>query len=161
MEEKPKSLKEPILDRLGLSLIGVISIASSIAALLLFNHYNRIHGDPVLGRSIVFASFAINSMIYIFSYRSLRQSIFHMNKLSQNKPLIWAVIAGLLMAVIAFVFPFTRDLLGIVPLGWQEWLTVGSIAIGLLLVVEAGKWISNKIHTKPETYVPRDAYDVS
>jgi Ca2+-transporting ATPase len=161
MEEKPKSLKEPILDRLGLSLIGVISIASSIAALLLFNHYNRIHGDPVLGRSIVFASFAINSMIYIFSYRSLRQSIFHMNKLSQNKPLIWAVIAGLLMAVIAFVFPFTRDLLGIVPLGWQEWLTVGSIAIGLLLVVEAGKWISNKIHTKPETYVPKDAYDVS
>jgi hypothetical protein len=64
MSEPPKSLKEPILPPLGLSLVGVISVGSAIAALAIFGYYFRIHGDPVEGRSLVFASFAVNSMIY-------------------------------------------------------------------------------------------------
>jgi len=65
MDEKPKPKNAPILTRLGYILIAVISVASSVFALLIFNHYSAIHGDPAAGRSIVFASFAINSMIYI------------------------------------------------------------------------------------------------
>jgi P-type Ca2+ transporter type 2C len=147
MDEKPKSLKEPILSHLGLSLIGVISVSSAIAVLFLFNHFNSVHGNPVEGRSIVFASFAINSMVYIFAYRSMRQPLFRMNKLTANMPLVWAVLGGLVTAVLPFLIPGLRNLLGIVPLSFGEWLTVAGIALGLLAVVEVGKWISNKIHT--------------
>jgi P-type Ca2+ transporter type 2C len=146
MDEKPKSLKEPILNHLGLSLIGVISISSAVAVLFLFHHFYSAHGNPIEGRSVVFASFAINSMIYIFAYRSMRQPLFRMNKLSANKPLIWAVLTGLGMAVLPFLVPGLRDLLGIVPLTFVEWMEVAGIALGLLAVVEIGKWISNKIH---------------
>jgi len=146
MDEKPRSLKEPILNHLGLSLIGIISIFSAAGALFLFNHQYAVHGNAAEGRSIVFASFAINSMIYIFAYRSLRLPLFRMNKLSANKPLIWAVLAGLVMAILPFVIPSLRSLLDLVPLTWDEWLAVAGIALGLLLVVEVGKWISNKIH---------------
>jgi Ca2+:H+ antiporter len=41
-------------------LIAVISITSAIFALTLFGHYYHIHNNPAEGRSIVFASFAIN-----------------------------------------------------------------------------------------------------
>ena len=146
MEEKPKKLKEPILSHLGLSLIGVISISSAVVVLFLFHHFFTAHGNPVEGRSIVFASFAVNSMVYIFAYRSMRQPLFRMNKLSANKPLIWAVLAGLGTAVLPFLVPGLRNLLGIVPLTFLEWLLVAGIALGLLLVVEIGKWISNKVH---------------
>jgi len=146
MDEKPKSLKEPILDHLGMSLIGVISVSSAIAVLFLFHHFYSIHGDPVEGRSIVFASFAVNSMVYIFAYRSMRQPITRMNKLSTNMPLVWAVIAGLVMAVVPFLIPGLGELLGVVPLSFTEWLVVAGIALGLLVVVEIGKWVSNKIH---------------
>ena len=146
MEEKPKKLKEPILSHLGLSLIGVISISSAMAVLFLFHHFFTAHGNAVEGRSIVFASFAVNSMVYIFAYRSMRQPLFRMNKLSANKPLIWAVLAGLGTAVLPFLVPGLRTLLGIVPLTFLEWLLVAGIALGLLTVVEIGKWISNKIH---------------
>lgn len=146
MDEKPKSVKEPILPRLSLSLIAVISIASALAALLLFNYYFRIHGDIIEGRSLVFASFAVNSMVYIFAYRSMRQPIYKMNPLSQNKPLIWAVVGGLALAVIPFLVPGLRSLLGIVPLAWEQWAVVASIAIGMLLVVEIGKAFSIKLH---------------
>ncbi|MBE3040853.1 MAG: HAD-IC family P-type ATPase [Chloroflexi bacterium] len=146
MDEKPKSLKEPILNHLGLSLIGVISISSAVAVLFLFHHLYSAHGNAVEGRSIVFASFAVNSMVYIFAYRSMRLPLFRMHKLSANMPLVWAVLAGLAMAVLPFLIPGLRDLLGLVQLTVWEWLEVAGIALGLLAVVEVGKWISNKMH---------------
>jgi len=148
MDEKPKSPDEPILNHLGLSLIGVISISSAFAVLFLFQHLYSAHYNAVEGRSIVFASFAINSMIYIFAYRSMRQPLFRMNRLGANMPLVWAVLAGLAMAVLPFIIPGLRALLGIVPLTLSEWLEVVGIAAGLLAVVEVGKWISNKIHAR-------------
>jgi hypothetical protein len=42
-------LTEPILNRLGLSLIAIISIASSVVGLTLFGHYYLQHHDPVVG----------------------------------------------------------------------------------------------------------------
>ena len=139
MDGPPKSIHEPVLTRLGLSLIGVISVASSIFALLLFGHYYQIHNSPIEGRSLVFASFGVNSMIYIFAYRSLRRPLHRMRPLTENRPLLWAVAAGLLLVGVAFLIPALRDLLGIVPLSLEQWGLVGGIAVGLLLVVEAAK----------------------
>jgi len=146
MDEKPRSLKAPILTRLGISLIGVISITSSIFALALFGHYNQVHHDPTAGQSIVFASFAVNSIVYIFAYRSMRLPLYRMNKLTVNKPLIWAAIAGFVTIGIAFLIPGLRELLGIVPLTLQEWSWVIGIGLVLLLLVEIAKAISNRLH---------------
>jgi Ca2+-transporting ATPase len=94
----------------------------------------------------VFASFAVNSMVYIFAYRSMRQPLFRMNKLSANMWLVWSVLGGLLMAVLPFFIPGLRNLLGLVPLTLGGWGYVAGIAFGLLAIVETGKFISNKIH---------------
>lgn len=144
MEEKPHSLKAPILTRLGVSLIAVISIASSIFALTLFGHFFQLHNNPAEGQSIVFASFAINSIVYIFAYRSMREPIYRMNKLSTNKPLIWAVIAGFITIAISFLIPGLRNILGIVPLSLQEWGLVLGIAVLLLIFVEIAKAINRR-----------------
>ena len=146
MDAKPRSLKAPVLTPLAISLIGVISITSAFFALLLFGHYYHIHNNPVEGQSIVFASFAINSIVYIFAYRSMRLPIYRMNKLTANIPLIWAVLAGFLTIFIAFLIPGLRDLLGIMPLTLQEWGWVFGIALILLVTVEIGKAISNRLH---------------
>lgn len=142
MDEKPKSVKEPVLTALGTVMIGVISITSAIFALTLFGHFYNTHNDAVKGQSIVFASFAVNSLVYIFAYRSMRRSIFRSGPLSRNKPLIWAVLSGLLMVAIAFALPFLRDLLGIVPLSLEEWLWVAGVAVALLIAVEIGKAVN-------------------
>jgi Ca2+-transporting ATPase len=121
----------------------VISIGSAIAALVLFGHYYLAHHDIAEGQSLVFASFAVNSMVYIFAYRSMRLPLYRAGSLSRNKPLIAAVIAGLFMVGIAFAIPSIRNLLGIVPLSLQQWSWIAAIAIGLLLAVEIGKGIRN------------------
>ena len=151
MDEKPKSLKEPILPPLGLFLIGVISIGSALAALLIFRHYFKIHGDPVEGRSLVFASLAINSLIYIFAYRSMRKSLFKMNSILKNKPLIFAVIFGMVLVFLPFVIPSLSQVLGVVPLDLKQWLLIFTIALMLLIAVEIGKAVSNWWRDKQNT----------
>jgi len=124
--------------------IGVISVASTIAALLIFGYYLRIHGDAVEGRSLVFASFAVNSMVYIFAYRSMRQPLTRMTPLRRNMPLVWAVLAGLLLVAVAFAVPGLRHLLGIVPLSLNQWLLIAGVACALLFAVEIGKAIESR-----------------
>jgi len=146
MEEPPKPLNEPILNRLGLSLIAIISIVSAVAGLSIFGHYFLQHNNPAEGRSIAFASFALNSMVYIFAYRSMRRPLFRMNRLSANKPLIWAVVAGQILVVLPFLVPKLRQVLSIVPLHLEDWLLVVGVALSLLATVEIGKWITNRRH---------------
>jgi Ca2+-transporting ATPase len=161
MEEPPKSLREPILNRLGLSLIGLISTVSAVVGLVLFGHYFQMHNDPVEGRSIAFASFAVNSMIYIFAYRSLRRPMFKSAPLRANKPLIWAVVSGLLMVVIAFSVPGLRQVLGIVPLHIGDWLLVAGVAVGLLAVVEIGKAVTNWRHRSIPAQISHPSHKTS
>jgi Ca2+-transporting ATPase len=85
-------------------------------------------------------------MVYIFAYRSLRLPLWRMNPLSANRPLVWAVVAGIATALIAFLVPGLREVLGIVPLSLAQWALVGGVALGLLGVVEAGKAISGRMH---------------
>jgi type III secretory pathway component EscR len=74
-----------------------------------------------------------------------------MNPLSANKPLIWTVILGFLTVSIAFLIPGLRGLLGIVPLSPQEWLLVFGVALILLVFVEIGKAVSNRIHANGQS----------
>lgn len=150
MDEKPRPMNAPILPLLSIILIAVISITSSIFALVMFNHFYTIQNNLAEGRSIVFASFAINSIVYIFAYRSMRLPIYRMNPLSTNKPLIWMVLLGFATVAIAFLIPGLRTVLGIVPLTLQQWLLVTSISLILLVSVEIGKAISHRLHANGE-----------
>jgi Ca2+-transporting ATPase len=75
----------------------------------------------------------------------MRRSIFRSGSLSRNKPLIVAVLAGLLLAIGAFLVPPIRNLLGIVPLSLQQWGVVFGVALSLIVVVEIGKLFSNRL----------------
>jgi len=145
MDRGPRAVGEPVLDRLGAMLIAAISVSSAAFALLLFGYFHLVQHDPVLGRSIVFASFAINSMVYIFAYRSMRTSLFGMNPIGANKPLIGAVAAGIITALLPFYIPALGRVLGIVPLGALEWGWVVAFAIVLLGIVEAAKALTNRV----------------
>ncbi|MGD8373600.1 MAG: HAD-IC family P-type ATPase [Candidatus Woesebacteria bacterium] len=145
MREKPRSLNAPILTRLSLSLVAIISSISAVLGLVVFGYYNYL-GDPVRGQSMVFASFAINSMIYIFSYRNMKQSIIKSGSPFANKYLIYAVVAGIFTEFMAFWVPSLRAALGLVELSWQEWGVVFSIALLLVIIVEVGKSVTKKMH---------------
>ena len=71
-----------------------------------------------------------------------------MPSLKMNKPLIWAVGGGLLVAMIAFIIMPLRNLLGIVPLDLYQWFIIATIALTLLFTVEFGKFISRRLEIR-------------
>ena len=142
MDRRPRALSDPVLDRLGAGLIAVISVSSAAFALVLFGYFHLLVGGAAEGRSIVFASFAFNSMVYIFAYRSLRSPLWRMNPLTANKPLLWAVASGIVTALLPFWIPWLGAVLEIVPLSLAEWSWVAGFALALLVIVEAAKAVS-------------------
>jgi Ca2+-transporting ATPase len=59
---------------------------------------------------------------------------------------ILVVVLGFLTVFVAFIIPGIRNLLGIVPQTLQEWSWVFGISLTLLIFVEIGKAVSNRIH---------------
>ncbi len=152
MQRKPKKPDEAILTRLGSVLIAIISAGSSLTALALFYYYYHVLGDLQTGQTIVFASFAVKTLIYIFAYRSMKLPLFRMNPITANKPLIWAVLSGIAVAAIPLYVPWLRKALGVAPLHLNDWIWVIGISLGLLIVVEIGKWLDKKIQLRRETH---------
>ncbi len=142
MEEKPRPVTEPILDRLGMGLIASISGTAALGCLLMFNHYLNQHGDLALARTITFETLAVISLVYVFAYRSMRKSIFHTGHLTENKPLLLSVAFGFVVALAGVLVPYFRTVLGVVPLEPLHWVFVFGLSFLLLLIVEAGKHLA-------------------
>jgi Ca2+-transporting ATPase len=76
----------------------------------------------------------------------MRDPLWRMVPLRENKPLIWTVLVGFATILVAFLIPGLRALLGIVPLTLTQWGLVAAIAFLLLVIVEIAKMIANRFH---------------
>ncbi|PJC00913.1 MAG: hypothetical protein CO073_05045, partial [Candidatus Komeilibacteria bacterium CG_4_9_14_0_8_um_filter_36_9] len=99
MSEPPQEREKPILDTERNILIFTISTVTAIASLFIFQFYYKVYHDIDLARTVVFASLGIDSLLYVFSCRSLRHSIFN-KQLFSNKYLLGAVGLGLLVQLV-------------------------------------------------------------
>ena len=150
MDEKPKSLRESILDSWGKTLILAISVISAVSSLILFWSFWQIYGDIASGRTIVFTVLAVQELIYIFAYRNLRHSLFRSGSFFTNKPLLITVAFGLFQQLLALYVPFLNNILGVVPLHFNDWVLVLSVGFGMLFIVETVKYVMRHAKKKEE-----------
>ncbi|VVB75504.1 Copper-exporting P-type ATPase B [Candidatus Tiddalikarchaeum anstoanum] len=140
MDEPPKKLNENVLDRRSTVLIGLISSVSAVISLIIFGYYAFFLNEVVLARTLIFTIFSIQTLIYIFAYKSLRRSIFHAGNILSNKPLIGSVILGLFMTLIALYVPFMNNLLNLQALTITEWVIPISVSMIMVILVELVKY---------------------
>ena len=140
MKQKPQEKGSPLLTKEMKALIFIIGIITDILLLVLFflllrySNYSHTHIQ-----SIIFAALAIDSLFYIFSCKSLRRNIWHINLFS-NKLLILSWIVGLTALIAALYVPALQTLLKTVPLNWSDWKLILGIGISNLILIEATKW---------------------
>jgi Ca2+-transporting ATPase len=151
MNEKPKSMRESILDSWGKTLIFAISIISAAISLFLFWYFWQVYGDIRSGSTIVFTVLAIQELVYIFGYRNLRHSIFKSGNFFQNKALFATVAFGFTQQFLALYVPFLNNALGVVPLHLNDWIIVLTVAFGMLLIVEVVKYAVRYSKRKDES----------
>jgi Ca2+-transporting ATPase len=147
MKEKPKRAEESILDKLGVSLIIVISLVSAACSLVLFWSFWQVYNDIDSGRTVVFTVLAIQELIYIFAYRNLKNHIITSGNFFANKWLFGTVALGLAQQMLALYVPILNKILGVVPLHFNDWILVLVVGFGMLLIVETVKYVNRAFYS--------------
>jgi Ca2+-transporting ATPase len=143
MEKPPRSPKESLVASWMKRLILIISLAGGITALGLFIFFYQFSGDLLLSRSIAFATLGVNSLVYVFSIRTLTKPFWE-ESFFANKWLNLAVLAGLFLQISPFVFEPTREFLGIVALKPIHWVAVFSASVLMFIIIEGAKVVFRK-----------------
>ncbi len=145
MKEKPKDLKkENILSPSIYALMAGISLITGLASLLFFWYYLKID-NLILARTVVFATMAIVSLVYIFSFKNLKKSVFQAENFWRNKYLFLGSAYGILLIFAAVYLPWLNRVLGTTPLALWHWLIVLATSTFVTLIVEIIKLISVRV----------------
>lgn len=136
MREGPKKITESIIGNSGLILIFLISLLSGIFALILFWYYGIKQGDLALGRTMAFIAISFGSILFIFSFRSLRKPFWKYENFWSNKWLFITIIFSLFLQITILYLPFTQNILGLVPLNIGEWSRILLVSIIMVLFIE-------------------------
>ena len=143
MKLPPRDPKEKLVAPWMKWLILIVSIYGGVVAISLFSYFYLTSGDLTLSRSIAFATLGVNSLVYVFSVRTLTQPFWIENPLD-NKWLNMAVFAGLFFQIAPFVFPPARVFLGLKVLSISQWAIVFLAAGVMFMLIEISKVIARK-----------------
>lgn len=139
MKERPRSLRERLVNKWMIVLIATVSMAAGIIALITFIWVLRTTNDLATARSSAFLTLGLISLGYVFSVRSLLVP-FWKSDLAQNKWLLLSVVGGFIMQTIPFSTPGLRNFFGITALGVNYWIAAGVMSVGVFFVIEVFKY---------------------
>jgi len=139
MKQKPQGHDIPLLNREMKVIIFIIGLITDFILLGLFFWLWRMGHDIMYIRTMIFAGLTIDSLFYVFSCKSLRRNLWHINPFS-NKFLVIAWLVGVLMLVLAVYFTPFQILLRTVSLGLNDWLIIFALGAIKLTLIEATKW---------------------
>ncbi len=140
MKQKPRKKNEPLLNTEMKTLVVAISIISGVIALIVFEYINRTTGDFQKASSIVFSILSIDSLVYVFSLRSLRYSVLQ-KKTFSNMYLIVALVLAFGFQLIAIYLPFLQGILETEALGLLDWAVVIGAGLFTMLIIEIIKYL--------------------
>lgn len=139
MEEKPMSHKLPLIDKEMKAIIFIVGIITDILLFSIFFYFLKSGLDIKHVRTIVFAVLGFNSLIYIFSIKSLRRSVLSTGVLS-NKYLVGSVLLGFFMLAAAIYFPPLQTILKTAALDLKDWFFILGLGLVEILAIEITKW---------------------
>lgn len=145
LKRPPIAHNAPIIDREIRMLIAIISLLTGGGLLLLFMYlYPRL--GVTTARTIVFATLSLDSLLYVFSSRSLSTSIIH-DPPWRNPWLMAASGFGVLLTVAAVHVPHLQQLFEMTALSLNQWGLVAGMSMALLILVEVLKftWLSKRV----------------
>jgi Ca2+-transporting ATPase len=139
MARPPRPPKEPLVAKWMLKLIVLVSLIGGIFAFALYIYAYKTTGDITFARSVTFATVGLNSLVYVFSIRTL-QAPFWKTSFFANKWLIVAVLLGLAFQILPFTTEGLRAFFKLVPLGWY-WAAAVAASVLMFFSIEISKWV--------------------
>ncbi|TEU16004.1 MAG: cation-translocating P-type ATPase [Anaerolineales bacterium] len=124
MDQPPRPMKEPIINRQMVWGIVVQTIAITAATMIAFIvGLRRFPDNLAAAQTMAFATLSISELFRAYTSRSERYPLFGIGVLS-NKYMQWAVLASLVILLSIIYVPFLDPIFDTVPLGLNEWLVM-------------------------------------
>ncbi|MFA6215477.1 MAG: HAD-IC family P-type ATPase [Patescibacteria group bacterium] len=140
MSYKPRRKKEKILDsEMKILIFGIGTMTNLILLGLFYYLFKTAVYDLIHIRTLLFSMLGVESLLYVFSCRNLRQSIFKSNHFS-NPYLVGAVLIGLGLQLIAIYQPYLQRIFETVSLGLNDWLIIIALNLIQLAGIELVKY---------------------
>lgn len=140
MDRPPRPPAEPLVTIWMRELIAIVSLSGGIIALIIFIYYLNQTGSIEIARSVAFAAFGVNSLIYVFSIKTLKEPFWKENPFN-NHWLIIAVIMGMFFQFLPFMFQGSRKFFDLTPLSIPQLVTVFSASFVMFIIIESIKHI--------------------
>ena len=139
MKEKVKKRNTPLLTKEMKAIIFIIGLITDLILLALFFWLWNQNHDISYIRTMIFACLTIDSLFYVFSCKSLKRNLWHINPFS-NKFLVFAWVIGIIMLILAIYNPILQTFLKTVPLNLADWLIILALGMTNLILIEITKW---------------------
>ena len=138
MDRPPRRPEHPLLDRVMLKRISLVSFLLLCSAFGLFEWELLRGGGVEAARTMAVNAFVVIETFYLFNARSLDRSVLSLGLFS-NRWVLGGAAAMLGLQLLYTYAPFMNTLFGSAPLGWLEWLKIMACGLAVFLVVELDK----------------------
>ena len=144
LRQHPRPPDQRIFDRAMIEETVLSGAFMGLAATLLFFWLLRQGMSEFEARNLLFLSMVLFENMHVFNCRSESRSVTRV-PLANNWFVVIAVIAAQSVHIGAMYTPGLSDVLEIQPVGFEQWLTVAALTVGVVAVMEIYKLIKNRM----------------
>ena len=139
LSRPPRNPDEPIIRKDDFKRIAFESAVLSAGSMGAYGYGIMRYGMGPQAGTMAFMGLTLGQILHALSCRSEKFSIYDREKLPPNRYLDAALAGSVALQGLAMVVPGLRNLLGLSPIGFADWLVVGGAAAAPLLINEATK----------------------
>lgn len=143
MNRPPRNPQAPILNRVLITRIVLVSLIILVGAFGLFEYELARNASVAEARTVAVNVVIFVQLFYLFNSRSLTRSPFSLGFLSNP----WAIGGAVLMTLLQLLYtyaPFMHEIFGSAPISLVLWLDVLAVSLVAYVIVEIEKWLNRK-----------------
>ncbi len=138
MDQRPRPPTEPIINRIMLIRIAVMTVALTTVVLVAFS-IGLSRNDRLLARTLAFVTLALAELPIAYTTRSERYPLYKLG-LFTNRWMQRAVGLSVVLTLLVIYVPFLNDPFNTVPLSLEHWAIVLPLVIIPSIVAEVSKY---------------------
>ena len=140
----PRPPRQPLFDRRMVAQVAFAGTYMGIIGALAYDWFLQRGLSVDEARNLVLLLMVLFENAHALNARSERLSVFRI-PLAANPFLISAILGAQALHVAAMFTPGLRDVLGIAPVAFVDWVLVAALALSLIVVMEAFKRLAGRL----------------
>jgi Ca2+-transporting ATPase len=145
MDQHPRPVNEPIINRDMIVGIAVQTVAITTAVLIAFRI--GLATGEAHARTMAFATLSISELLRAYTSRSERFALWSLGIFS-NKWMQWAVLASLVILLAIIYVPFLDPVFDTTFLTFTDWAVMLPLILLPSVVAEINKWVLRRVSAK-------------